>query len=85
MSNKVNKVNQVANQQASDEVFDAIHALMHLYRAQQYQVVRETGHGLTHLEGKVLGFFARHPAPWPVNWRRGRAGTRPRWRACWPR
>lgn len=57
MRHKVDKVNQ----QGADEVFDAIHTLMHLYRAQQYRVLRDSAHELTHLEGKVLGFFARHP------------------------
>lgn len=57
MPAKVNKVNQ----SDGDAVFDVIHALMHLYRAQQQAAVRDTAPGLTHLEGKVLGFFARRP------------------------
>lgn len=44
-----------------DEVFEAIHKLMHLYRAQQYRVLRDAASDLTHMEGKVLGFFARRP------------------------
>ncbi|WP_229223765.1 MarR family winged helix-turn-helix transcriptional regulator [Duganella sp. sic0402] len=55
MSNKVNKVNQ------SDQVFDAIHSIMHLYRARQLRGLRDTGHEVTHMEYKALGFFARHP------------------------
>lgn len=43
---------------SAEEVFEAIHQLMHLYRTRQYKVAPP---GLTHLEGKVLGFFARHP------------------------
>jgi DNA-binding MarR family transcriptional regulator len=42
-------------------VFESIHAIMHLYRARQYRETREEAGDLTHLEGKVLGFFARHP------------------------
>ncbi len=44
----------------SEEIFEAIHTIMHLFRAEQYRVVRDP-HELTHLEGKLLGFFARHP------------------------
>lgn len=59
MPKSVDHVNQSDGGPPSpDEVFEAIHGLMHLYRARQYRVVPE---GLTHLEGKVLGFFARHP------------------------
>lgn len=45
----------------SDEVFESIHAIMHLYRSRQYRALREGGHDLTHMETKVLGYFARHP------------------------
>jgi DNA-binding MarR family transcriptional regulator len=44
-----------------NEVFEAIHAVMHLYRSHQYRAVRDGSHDLTHMENKVLGFFARHP------------------------
>lgn len=55
MKNKVNKVNQ------SEQVFDAIHSIMHLFRARQLRGLRDTPHELTHMEYKALGFFARHP------------------------
>ena len=42
------------------DVLDLVHTVMHLYRAQQFRTLRE-GEGLTHMESKVLGFFARHP------------------------
>jgi DNA-binding MarR family transcriptional regulator len=42
-------------------VFEAIHTLMHMYRARQFRALRGDAHELTHLEGKVLGYFARHP------------------------
>ncbi|WP_229262307.1 MarR family winged helix-turn-helix transcriptional regulator [Duganella guangzhouensis] len=55
MSKPVNKVNQ------SDQVFDAIHSVMHLYRARQLRGLRDNAHELTHMEYKAMGFFHRHP------------------------
>jgi len=55
MAKQVNKVNQ------SDQVFDAIHSIMHLYRARQLRGLRDNPHELTHMEYKALGFFSRHP------------------------
>ena len=55
MIKQVNKVNQ------SEQVFDAIHSIMHLYRARQLRGLRDTPHELTHMEYKAMGFFARHP------------------------
>lgn len=46
---------------APQEVFDSIHAVMHLFRAEQYRAFRDGPHPLTHMEGKLLGFFARRP------------------------
>lgn len=43
------------------DVFESIHSLMHLYRAKMYQVLRNTTLDLSHMEHKVLGFFARNP------------------------
>ena len=61
MSDKVAKVNHSPGD-AADEVLDAVHALMHLYRAQQLHALRDVGpQDLTHQEVKVLGFFAHHP------------------------
>ena len=45
----------------ADEVFASIHTIMHLFRAEQYRVLREGRYDLTHMEGKILGFFNRHP------------------------
>ena len=42
-------------------VLDLIHTVMHLYRSQQYQVLRNGPHDITHMESKVLGFFVHHP------------------------
>ncbi|MCG3188454.1 MAG: HTH-type transcriptional repressor NicR [Burkholderiaceae bacterium] len=44
-----------------DDVLDEIHAVMHLVRSRQYRAVRDGANPLTHLEGKMLGFIARHP------------------------
>ncbi|QBE63269.1 MarR family winged helix-turn-helix transcriptional regulator [Pseudoduganella lutea] len=46
---------------SASAVFDAIHEIMHLYRAQQYRELRAGPHDVTHIEAKVLGYFARHP------------------------
>jgi len=46
---------------ASDAVFGLIHSIMHLFRSQQYRVLRNVPREMTHMEGKLLGFFARHP------------------------
>jgi DNA-binding MarR family transcriptional regulator len=55
MTKQVNKVNQ------SEQVFDAIHSIMHLYRARQLRGLRDNAHELTHMDYKALGFFSRHP------------------------
>jgi DNA-binding MarR family transcriptional regulator len=46
---------------APDDVLEAVHALMHLYRGKQFREARDAPQALTHLESKVLGFFARSP------------------------
>ena len=46
--------------ETADEIAESVHTLMHLYRAQQYRTLRDGTHELTHMEGKVLGFFGRH-------------------------
>jgi DNA-binding MarR family transcriptional regulator len=43
------------------EVFDLVHRIMHLFRSAQYRVLKDGPYELTHLEGKLLGFFAHHP------------------------
>jgi DNA-binding MarR family transcriptional regulator len=58
MTKSVDVVNQTAAQ-AAEDVFESIHAVMHVFRAQQYRVLRDGPHGVTHMESKVLGFFAR--------------------------
>lgn len=58
--NRVDQLNAM-NPQTAEDVFESIHSVMHLYRAQQYQALRRAGHELTHMETKVLGFVAAHP------------------------
>lgn len=60
MQKQVDIVNQSSSALA-EEIFESIHAIMHLYRARQYQELRDTPCELTHMETKVLGFFARNP------------------------
>lgn len=44
-----------------DEVLEAVHAVMHQYRSRQLRALREQAEGLSHMDSRVLGFFARHP------------------------
>jgi len=57
---KVAHVNKKTAETA-DDVFESIHTVMHLFRSEQYRVLREGHYDLTHMEGKILGFFVRHP------------------------
>ncbi len=45
----------------AEDIVESIHSVMHRYRTQQYRELRDGPHDLTHMEHKVLGFFARHP------------------------
>lgn len=45
---------------AGDDVLEAIHAVMRLARALQHRAMRAQDSELSPMEGKVLGFFARH-------------------------
>lgn len=61
MPNPLDNVNlQVAAATPSD-VMEAVHAVMSLVRARHHRALRDAGLGITPLEGRVLGFFARHP------------------------
>ena len=57
---KVAKLNKKTGETA-DDVFESIHTVMHLFRSEQYRVLRQDQSRLTHMEGKILGFFVRHP------------------------
>ncbi len=56
----VESLNQIAAPSTA-EVFEAIHDVMHLIRSEQYRVVRDGAGELSHMEGKILGFLAKHP------------------------
>jgi len=43
------------------DVLELVHGLMHDYRSRQYRLLRDGPHAITHMDGKVLGFFARRP------------------------
>jgi DNA-binding MarR family transcriptional regulator len=60
MKKSVDNVNH-AVKHGDDDVLELVHAVMHLYRSEQYQVLRDGPHDITHMESKVLGFFGRHP------------------------
>jgi DNA-binding MarR family transcriptional regulator len=60
MKKQVDKVNQNPIESGTD-VFEAIHAIMHLYRAQQLRASQAGDAQLTHMENKVLGYFGRNP------------------------
>jgi DNA-binding MarR family transcriptional regulator len=59
MINKVDNVNY--NLDDKHQVFETIHRLMHAFRARQYRLIQDSGVDLTHMQHKVLGYFARHP------------------------
>ena len=60
MRKSVDIVNQF-KRPADDSPLELIHAVMHLYRSKQYQVLRSGGHDITHMETKVLGYLSHHP------------------------
>ena len=45
---------------ADDDVLELVHAVMHSYRSLQYRFLRDGPHDITHMDGKVLGYFAHH-------------------------
>ncbi len=59
MRKQVDIVNQ-SGAVREDDVLESVHAVMHQYRSQQYRVLRDGPHQLTHMESKVLGFFGRN-------------------------
>ena len=64
MRKEVDLVNHEAGE-GSDDVMELVHAVMHLYRARRQRALGDAPHALTHMEGKVLGFYARHPGATP--------------------
>jgi DNA-binding MarR family transcriptional regulator len=59
MRKSVDKVNS-KDIPADEAVLELVHTVMHQFRSQQYRALEGAQGGLTHMEGKVLGFFARH-------------------------
>ncbi len=57
----VNKVAEPPGEAAADELFELLHALMHLHRAQRQRALQDSALALTPMEGRVLGFFGRQP------------------------
>lgn len=54
----------IVNQSAAplDEgILELIHGVMHQYRSQQFRVLRDGPHDITHMDSKVLGYFGRNP------------------------
>ncbi|WP_395703169.1 MarR family winged helix-turn-helix transcriptional regulator [Aquabacterium sp.] len=49
------------NHPGGEDVLELVHQVMHQFRALQYQRLREGPHAITHMESKVLGYFAQHP------------------------
>lgn len=46
---------------SDEDVLELVHRVMHQFRHQQFQVLRDGPYSITHMESKVLGFFARRP------------------------
>jgi DNA-binding MarR family transcriptional regulator len=63
MRKSIDNVNDVgATPGASaDAVMELVHTVMHRFRSLQYRALRDAPAGMTHMEGKALGYFTRHP------------------------
>lgn len=59
MGKSVDKVNH-SGKASEEDILELVHNVMHQYRWQQYQVLRDGPHDITHMESKVLGYFGRH-------------------------
>jgi len=59
MRKQVDSVNR-KDKPADESVLELVHAVMHQFRSQQYRALEGGAHDITHMEGKVMGFFARH-------------------------
>lgn len=64
MRDSIDNVNHrphAAHAGAEDDVLELVHSVMHQFRSLQYQRLRDGPHDITHMESKVLGYFAHHP------------------------
>lgn len=55
---------ETAQQQSgfeAEDIVEAIHAVMHSYRACLFRAMRDNPHGITPMDAKVLNHVARHP------------------------
>ena len=60
MRKSIDNVNQ-STAVGDEGVLEIVHRVMHQYRAQQFRVLRDGPHDMTHMDSKVLGFFGRNP------------------------
>ncbi len=58
MAKDVDNVNQMGG---NHDLLEALQAVMHAARARHHQALRDAGLGLTPLQARLLGFFARRP------------------------
>ena len=61
MSPIMAKQDDIVNHQVEPDVLDLVHSVMHRYRSQQYRVLRDGPHAITHMDSKVLAFFGSNP------------------------
>ena len=61
MRKPVDIVKQPSGASADDDVLELVHSVMHDYRSLQYRFLRDGPHEITHMDGKVLAYFGRHP------------------------
>ena len=61
MAKKDDNVNHLREATARDSVLELVHAVMHQYRSSQFHALRDGPHAVTHMQSKLLGYFARHP------------------------
>lgn len=54
-------ISHSSSPEAARDLFEQMHQLMHLYRAQQYRILRDGPYDISHLEHRVMAFLARHP------------------------
>ena len=45
----------------TEDILELIHDIMHKYRSQQYQALRNGACEITHMDSKVLNYFDRNP------------------------
>ncbi|HEY4081912.1 MAG TPA: MarR family winged helix-turn-helix transcriptional regulator [Burkholderiaceae bacterium] len=60
MSKTIDTVNDIGRS-ADVDILELVHSLMHEYRALQYRSLRDGPLRITHMDGKTLDYFARHP------------------------